>query len=72
MMGHVEGPLGTFTMGPGSLNISIVTILMVPICQSRPKMGQNGKITILCINVILFGSNGQNTIRKQSYWVSIG
>ena len=31
-----------------------LTILLNPICQSRPKLGQNSQIIIICVKVIFF------------------
>ena len=47
-------------------------ILPKPFAKVGLKWAKLAKIIILCIKVILFGFNGPNTIRKQSYWVSIG
>ena len=69
MLAHVLGPHSYLLGGPRSKNMQFMAILLSPICQSRPKMGQNSQNhNFECKNDI-FGFNGLNTIRKQYCWV---
>ena len=55
-----------------SENMPFLTILLNPICQSRPKLGQNSQNHYYLCKSDFFCSNEANSNRKQLYWVSIG
>ena len=65
-------PLVPFGVFYRSENMPFLTILLNPICQSRPKLGQNSQNHYYLCKSDFFCSNEANSNRKQLYWVSIG
>ena len=73
MLAHVLGPHWYLLEGPRSKNIQFIAILLNPICQSGPKMGQNSQnYNFKCKSAIFWfqwTKNYQKTIILGFQWL---